>query len=32
VQDEYRDFLRAGRPSDMSPDGHPWPALRTGPC
>ncbi|MCX5242572.1 hypothetical protein OG824_45985 [Streptomyces prunicolor] len=25
VQDEYGDFVRAGRPSDQSPDGHPWP-------
>lgn len=25
VQDEYVDFVRAGRPSDASPDGHPWP-------
>ncbi|MFF3844922.1 hypothetical protein [Streptomyces sp. NPDC002328] len=24
VQDEYRDFVRAGRPSGTSPDGHPW--------
>jgi len=31
VQDEYRDFVRAGRPSGMSSDGHPWPDLRTGP-
>jgi hypothetical protein len=31
VQDEYRDFVRAGRPSGMSPDGHPWPDPRTGP-
>lgn len=31
VQDEYRDFVRAGRPSSASPDGHPWPDLRTGP-
>ncbi|MFG3290261.1 hypothetical protein ACGF3G_15840 [Streptomyces sp. NPDC048179] len=23
VQDEYRDFVRAGRPSDQSPDGTP---------
>ncbi|MFI6285162.1 hypothetical protein ACIBCM_10450 [Streptomyces sp. NPDC051018] len=29
VQDEYRDFVRAGRPSRISPDGHPWPDLRT---
>ncbi|MGA5198146.1 hypothetical protein [Streptomyces exfoliatus] len=28
VQDEYLDFVRAGRPSDMSPDGHAWPAPR----
>ncbi|MFF4454839.1 hypothetical protein [Streptomyces goshikiensis] len=26
VQDEYGDFVRAGRPSDASPDGHLWPA------
>ncbi|MEU8688519.1 hypothetical protein [Streptomyces sp. NPDC048665] len=25
VQDEYGDFVRAGRPSDQSPDGDPWP-------
>ncbi|MFJ9724586.1 hypothetical protein ACIRP3_17725 [Streptomyces sp. NPDC101209] len=25
VQDEYGDFVRAGRPSDASPDGRPWP-------
>lgn len=31
VQDEYHDFVRAGRPSGMSPDGRPWPDLRTGP-
>jgi hypothetical protein len=31
VQDEYHDFVRAGRPSGMSPDGHAWPDLRTGP-
>jgi hypothetical protein len=31
VQDEYRDFVRAGRPSGTSPDGHPWPDLRIGP-
>ncbi|GAA3122706.1 hypothetical protein GCM10010521_07250 [Streptomyces rameus] len=23
VQDEYGDFVRAGRPADRSPDGHP---------
>ncbi|MFI6277332.1 hypothetical protein [Streptomyces sp. NPDC050988] len=28
VQDEYGDFVRAGRPSDQSPDGHPWPTRR----
>ncbi|MEU5324023.1 hypothetical protein AB0G67_45980 [Streptomyces sp. NPDC021056] len=27
VQDEYHDFVRAGRPSGASPDGHAWPAL-----
>ncbi len=27
VQDEYRDFVRTGRPSDVSPDGFPWPAV-----
>ncbi|MGW6525286.1 hypothetical protein [Streptomyces sp. NPDC054962] len=26
VQDEYGDFVRAGRPADRSPDGHPWPS------
>ncbi|MGV9709018.1 hypothetical protein [Streptomyces sp. NPDC003483] len=31
VQDEYHDFVRADRPSGMSPDGHPWPDLRTSP-
>ncbi|MFE9029684.1 hypothetical protein ACFYOA_26085 [Streptomyces iakyrus] len=31
VQDEYRDFVLAGRPSGKRPDGHAWPALRTGP-
>ncbi|WP_256976173.1 hypothetical protein [Streptomyces sp. CS113] len=30
VQDEYRDFVCAGRPSGISPDGLPWRALRTG--
>nr|WTB28809.1 hypothetical protein OG781_03970 [Streptomyces sp. NBC_00830] len=30
TQDEYRDFVRAGRPTDASPDGHPWPALPAG--
>ncbi|MFF0087653.1 hypothetical protein ACFYR1_49730 [Streptomyces canus] len=25
-QDEYADFVRAGRPRHSSPDGHPWPA------
>ncbi|MFJ3883226.1 hypothetical protein ACIPW5_38000 [Streptomyces sp. NPDC090077] len=25
VQDEYGDFVRAGRPSDASPDGRSWP-------
>ena len=25
VQDEYHDFVRAGRPSSVSPDGHAWP-------
>lgn len=28
VQDEYGDFVRAGRPADQSPDGHPWPSRR----
>ncbi|MFB7244391.1 hypothetical protein ACFCYX_18255 [Streptomyces populi] len=31
VQDEYRDFVRAGRPSGISPNGHPRPDLRPGP-
>ncbi|MEV5319586.1 hypothetical protein AB0K92_18350 [Streptomyces sp. NPDC052687] len=31
VQDEYGDFVRAGRPCGTSPDGHPWPDPRTGP-
>ncbi|MEU6340188.1 hypothetical protein ABZ883_04465 [Streptomyces sp. NPDC046977] len=26
VQDEYWDFVRAGRPSVMAPDGRPWPS------
>ncbi|WP_406293603.1 hypothetical protein OG948_03035 [Embleya sp. NBC_00888] len=26
AQDEYGDFVRAGRPPDASPDGRPWPA------
>lgn len=26
IQDEYGDFVRAGRPADHSPDGHPWPS------
>ncbi|MFE5597037.1 hypothetical protein [Streptomyces sp. NPDC056549] len=25
-QDEYADFVRAGRPQHSSPDRHPWPA------
>jgi hypothetical protein len=25
VQAEYADFVQAGRPTDRSPDGHPWP-------
>ncbi|MFC9646608.1 hypothetical protein ACFTZF_50660 [Streptomyces mirabilis] len=25
VQDEYSDFVEAGRPARHSPDGHPWP-------
>ncbi|MEU2624769.1 hypothetical protein ABZ642_42800 [Streptomyces sp. NPDC007157] len=29
VQDEYADFVRAGRPADRSPDGHPWPSRGT---
>ncbi|MGW1391947.1 hypothetical protein ACWD6Q_09725 [Streptomyces nigra] len=28
VQDEYADFVRAGRPADQSPDAHPWPSRR----
>lgn len=27
VQDEYGDFVRAGRPPDASPDGRPWPVV-----
>jgi hypothetical protein len=27
VQDEYGDFVRAGRPSDVSPGGWLWPEL-----
>ncbi|MDX2929345.1 hypothetical protein PV411_33090 [Streptomyces sp. NRRL_B-16638] len=30
VQDEYGDFVRAGRPSGMSAGGWLWPGLRTG--
>ncbi|MGW4566480.1 hypothetical protein ACWEN3_30150 [Streptomyces sp. NPDC004561] len=30
VQDEYGDFVRAGRPSGRSPDGHPWPSRARG--
>ncbi|MER5901168.1 hypothetical protein ABT150_13865 [Streptomyces mirabilis] len=30
AQDEYRDFVRAGRPTDASPEGHPWPAPQAG--
>ncbi|NUK08360.1 hypothetical protein HRW23_24915 [Streptomyces lunaelactis] len=26
AQDEYSDFVQAGRPQHSSPDGHPWPA------
>ncbi|MGW1760668.1 hypothetical protein [Streptomyces mirabilis] len=26
AQDECRDFVRAGRLTDASPEGHPWPA------
>ncbi|MFD4788489.1 hypothetical protein ACFWN1_15815 [Streptomyces sp. NPDC058459] len=26
VQDEYYDFVRAGRPADQFPDGLPWPS------
>ncbi|MER8235686.1 hypothetical protein [Streptomyces sp. NPDC094049] len=26
TQDEYNDFVQAGRPPHSSPDGHPWPA------
>ncbi|MFI8233961.1 hypothetical protein ACIGDI_34670 [Streptomyces sp. NPDC085900] len=25
IQDEYRDYVTAGRPTHSSPDGHPWP-------
>ncbi|GAA5023392.1 hypothetical protein GCM10023335_56120 [Streptomyces siamensis] len=25
VQDEYHDYVMAGRPANSSPDGHPWP-------
>lgn len=28
VQDEYGDFVRAGRPSVVSADGRPWPNAR----
>ncbi|MFF1606020.1 hypothetical protein ACFVYV_53615 [Streptomyces mirabilis] len=28
VQDEYGDFVLAGRPADQSPDGRPWPSRR----
>ncbi|SNS20855.1 hypothetical protein [Actinacidiphila glaucinigra] len=28
VQDEYRDFVRAGRPAVTAPDGQPWPSIR----
>ncbi|MFF9607637.1 hypothetical protein ACF1GY_36150 [Streptomyces sp. NPDC014684] len=28
VQDEYSDFVRAGRPSGASADGRPWPNAR----
>ncbi len=31
AQDEYLDFVRAGRPSDRSPGGHAWPGSRTEP-
>ncbi|MEU7554330.1 hypothetical protein AB0B01_18665 [Streptomyces sp. NPDC044571] len=27
VQDEYGDFVRAGRPPGAAPDGHPWSAV-----
>ncbi|WP_371235183.1 hypothetical protein [Streptomyces sp. MAD19A] len=27
VQDEYGDFVRAGRPTDVSPDGWRWPVI-----
>ncbi|MGW2696138.1 hypothetical protein ACWC3Y_30760 [Streptomyces sp. NPDC001296] len=27
VQDEYLDYVKAGRPVDASPEGHPWPAV-----
>ncbi|MGW9026812.1 hypothetical protein ACWGQ5_22030 [Streptomyces sp. NPDC055722] len=25
VQDEYHDYVMAGRPTNSAPDGHPWP-------
>ncbi|MEV7685337.1 hypothetical protein ACFW1F_02100 [Streptomyces bungoensis] len=28
VQDEYLDYVKAGRPVDGLPEGHPWPAIR----
>ncbi|MEU5121193.1 hypothetical protein [Streptomyces asoensis] len=28
VQDEYSDFVQAGRPANQSPDGRPWPSRR----
>ncbi|WP_329253116.1 hypothetical protein OG223_25760 [Streptomyces sp. NBC_01478] len=30
VQGEYGDFVRAGRPAERSPDGHPWPSRLAG--
>ncbi|MFD3475879.1 hypothetical protein [Streptomyces sp. NPDC058695] len=30
AQDEYADFVRAGRPLSASPDGHPWPCRAAG--
>lgn len=30
-QDEYSDFVQAGRPATVSPDGHPWPEPPTRP-
>lgn len=30
IQDEYGDFVRAGRPAKGSPDGYPWPSRPAG--